>query len=837
MKKFALHLIALCGFALAQPLYSLLANYPEFFVARGSEPIDLFLLVLILSLVTPLLCLLIVMAAGGYGKNFQENLKYGFVTLFTALFVSQILKAFSFVPGFLLVVLSLAVGVYAAYGYKRWSAVHSVLNIVAPLVIVFPILFLLSPQIARVTFPGSDQSVNEEVEAVPISDAPPVIMVILDEFPLATLVDEQMEIDAVRFPNLAWLAERSYWFRNTTTVSDSTLVSIPSILSGELPILDDERLPTLADYPNNLFTLLANSHQLNIVENGTRLNPFPEDQEVPSTASRIRSLMADISVIYGHVALPVDLAANLPAIDQSWNSFRSVKLSARQYQAFEDFTHELDEPVSLFRDFVASIESSDIPNLYYLHAMLPHKPWQFLPSGKAYSFTPDARAGEVRIESDFGTYPGWGDDQVLIDNNYRRHALQAGYVDSLLGDLFDHLQDAELFERSLIVITSDHGAAFLPDTFSRRVSEQNLADIMWIPLLVKLPYQDQGITSDRNVETIDILPTIADALDLDINWAMDGQSAIDLTLDERANKSILAGTTRLFETQAQSNLRNESVLRKLNTLRSGDWPELYITQEYAALAGRAVAEFEILELDTRVALEGEAFFNNVDLGSSFLLTDIKGEITGQVSGVNYGHIAVAINGVIRTIVGLGSQFEQSQRFAALVPEEAFIGGRNEIDVFFLEDTNGVIRLQRLSRGAQLQYSLIRDDNGAEFLVFPNGQRIPLSSDDIEGYVRADMAQNDSMINLSGWSLDYANTDVPEILVFLNGNLEQVFTPSIRRLDVEEVREQAVGLTPGFGVNFPATNFEVINDADVRVFGINETSAAELVYTENWVFGN
>ncbi len=837
MKKFALHLIALCGFALAQPLYSLLANYPEFFVARGSEPVDLFLLVLILSLIVPLICLLLVMAAGGYGENFQQNLKYGLVALFTALFASQLFKAFSFVPGFLLVVLSIVVGWYAAYAYKRWSTVHSVLNIVAPLVIVFPVLFLISPQISRVAFPDFDQSVAEEANTIPVSDAPSVIMIVLDEFPLATLVDEQLEIDAVRFPNLAWLSDRAYWFRNATTVSDSTLISIPSILSGEKPILDDKRLPTLADYPNNLFTLLAGTHELNIVENGTRLNPFPDDQGVSLVSSRMRGLMADVSVVYGHVILPVDLAANLPAIDQSWNSFRSVKLSTQQYQDFEDFSHELEEPVKLFQDFTVSIESSDIPNFYYLHAMLPHKPWQFLPSGKVYSFTPDAREGEVRMESDFGTYPGWGNDQVLIDNNYRRHALQAGYVDSLLGELFDRLQETELFDKSLILITSDHGASFLPDTFSRRASEQNLADIMWIPLFVKLPFQEEGISSDRNVETIDILPTIVDALDLDIDWEMDGQSAIDSTLDERSNKSILAGITQLFETEAQSALRSESVSRKLNTLRSGDWAELYGTQEYTALTGRAVAEFEILELDSRVVLEGEAFFNNVDLNSSFILTDIKGRIRGQVSGINSEHIAVAINGIIRTVVGFDSQFDQSQRFMALVPEESFVSGHNEIAVFFLEELDGEIILHRLIGRTQLQYTLDSSDSDAEFLVFPDGQQVSIGSSEIEGFVRADLIQEGSIVNLSGWSLDIANINVPEILVFLDGNLHQVLTPGVRRLDVEEVREQAIGLTPGFGVNFPATDFDVINEADVRVFAINDDNAAELVYTENWVFSN
>ena len=37
----ALHLFALCGFAIAQPLLELLARHAELFVAHRSEPIDI----------------------------------------------------------------------------------------------------------------------------------------------------------------------------------------------------------------------------------------------------------------------------------------------------------------------------------------------------------------------------------------------------------------------------------------------------------------------------------------------------------------------------------------------------------------------------------------------------------------------------------------------------------------------------------------------------------------------------------------------------------------------------------------------------------------------------
>jgi hypothetical protein len=39
----ALHIFVLCSFALAQPLFDLLARSAEFFVAHRSQPLDIFL--------------------------------------------------------------------------------------------------------------------------------------------------------------------------------------------------------------------------------------------------------------------------------------------------------------------------------------------------------------------------------------------------------------------------------------------------------------------------------------------------------------------------------------------------------------------------------------------------------------------------------------------------------------------------------------------------------------------------------------------------------------------------------------------------------------------------
>ena len=845
--KFALHLIALLGFALAQPLYSLLANYPEFFVARDSEPLDLFLLVLILSLVVPLLCLLLIATLSRFGKGFQQSLKLCLVAVIVALIALQILKAATWIPGTILVVAALISGAFAALAYRKWKLVHTYLTVLSPLVLLFPVLFLSNPQISRVIFsepemPEPDTVELDSLSALATSAATPVVMIVLDEFPLTTLLDEEMQVDRLRYPNFARLADQAYWFRNATTVSDSTLVSIPSILSGVAPILNEKRLPTLSDYPNNLFTLLADTHQLELVENGTKLNPFPADQPLSSTPQRIRELLADLTVVYGHVVLPLDLAESLPAIDQSWNSFRRAKLSTREFRDFDDFTHDLDQSANIFQEFTTSLSRNTAPSLYYLHAMLPHKPWQYLPSGKQYSLAPDALDGQIRLESNNVSYPAWGADQSLIDYNYRRHALQAGYVDGLVGELIERLQETELFARSLVVITSDHGASFIPNDFSRRASETNLGEIMWVPLFIKLPFQDQGIISDRNVESIDILPTIIDALEINVDWKMSGQSALDTTLPERSSKHIMAATNEQFEIEAQSSLRTDSLARKTRALRSGAWIQMYGAQQYTHLIGRPVIEFESIESDFRVALEGETFFNNVALDAGFILTDIRGQVTGQTQLIDSEFLAIGINGVISSVIELGSRFEQTQNFSALVSEQSFRTGRNEVDVFFVTENALTIELQRLQKDSQNRYSLSAevDENGndsTEILVLPNGQQIPIDSRNVVGYVRSDIVQDNTVVTISGWSLDVANADIADVLIFVNGELRASVTPDIRRNDVENVRPEAVGLTPGFRAGLPFSDTAALGQEEVRVFGISQDSATELIPTENWVFSN
>lgn len=108
-------------------------------------------------------------------------------------------------------------------------------------------------------------------------------------------------------------------------------------------------------------------------------------------------------------------------------------------------------------------------------------------------------------------------------------------VDFQLKNLFAALKEKELFDNSLIIITSDHGESL---GFKEMMDRHGwLYDVgLHVPLLVKLPkdYEAPGPVKgkvDYLVRTTDIMPTILDILSIDPPQHMDGSSLLRVTED------------------------------------------------------------------------------------------------------------------------------------------------------------------------------------------------------------------------------------------------------------------------------------------------------------------
>ena len=357
-------------------------------------------------------------------------------------------------------------------------------------------------------------------------------MVIFDEFTLSALLNDADAIDAVRHPNFAALANTSTWYRNATSVADYTPLAVPAILTGTVP--DHGRVPTVTEHPRNLFTLLGSAYDFWVSETITELCPpdlCRRSGAVRASAPALPPLLLDSGLIFAHALAPHALRAALPDIQRQWSfQFRQWSLAPIVRAVSED-------RAASFRRFVAAIQPSERPALWFLHVLLPHYPYQYLPSGVSYDTptiqfgTPaqhiqihDLRDLEAAISDKLDVEYFTEGNREAARLQHLRYLKQVEFVDRLLGELLAHLREIGMFDKTLLVVTADHGVCLRAGCSPRFANEGNLSEIMSMPLFIKMPGQHEGRVDDRDAETIDILPTIADALGIVLPWPVDGVS-------------------------------------------------------------------------------------------------------------------------------------------------------------------------------------------------------------------------------------------------------------------------------------------------------------------------
>jgi hypothetical protein len=684
-----LHIFVLCGFAIAQPLFNLLGRNAEFFVVRRSQPVDVILLILILCVLFPALLAAAEAAAGLLGQRVREGIHGVLVAFLVAGVALQVLKRVSDTSGAYLVAGAALLGLAFSVGYLRFLPFRFYLTVLSPAVLLFPGLFLFHSPVSKVVFPRE----NPLIAVTKVNATTPIVMVIFDELPLTSLMDEHHQIDPIRYPNFAALARHSTWFRNATTVGDGSAFAIPAILTGNYP--GSPRLPTAADYPHNIFTLLGGSYKLKVFGPITDLCPDDMcEKERESMAERMSFLISDLSIVYLHVLLPEDLSAGLPPVTQNWTNFAGGAAKGTDNAHREAWPQRLleglrEDRVRHFTEFVNAIDRVPQPTLYFLHLELPHGPNIYLPSGKIYRID---KSGLV------GLLPNgkWGNDEFAVAQNYQRHLLQVSFVDALLGTLLARLKAVSLYDRSLIVITSDHGVSFIPNQNRRGVNKENFQDIMPIPLFIKAPNQHEEIVSDLNVETIDILPSVADILGIDLPWPTDGSSAFNNSAPERKTKTVYY-PKMVFDSVALE-ARYTSLETKLTWFSSGTNPDgLLRIGPYSELVGRQVDDVGVMgEATDRSGLDRPALFTDVAPESDFVPAYISGYVrSDQEAGAPF-NLAIAINGTIRATTQTFTFRAQgnTRKWSAIVDEASFRAGDNDIEVFIISSSGGQPILKR-----------------------------------------------------------------------------------------------------------------------------------------------
>ncbi|RPJ77417.1 MAG: hypothetical protein EHM24_00125 [Acidobacteria bacterium] len=674
-----LHFLGLSALSVAQPLLQLCGQSPEFFIAHRARSVDLLLVVAGVVLIVPSVLIAVVWVAGWFGQRALKAASGASVATLVGAMAMQVVKHAGVQNWTLAVPAAVIAGVLAAWSYERSANVRSAASVMSISILVVPILFFSRPAVWRLATPPADSG-RIEVRRTPHAPPPgPVLFVIMDEIPLLSILDAENKIDPVLYPNLARLAHDGVWFRNATTVSDDTRWAVPAIVSGRYP--QTRLMPTRADYPETLFTVLEESHRLEVVEAVTGLCDSDTCQGGTPLGTRLLAIADDLRILYLHLLLTDDLRKRLPPLTSDWARWgvKGAVEEGRRRAAPGSHPSSL-QVARAYADWISTEDRQ--PTFYFVHSLLPHSPWQWLPTGQKNS-----TRTAVPIDGDGAAGESWG-----VAQYYQRHLMQTEAVDAVIGTYVERLKKAGLYERCLVVVTADHGVSFSPGLPRREFTDETSAEIVRVPLVIKFPAGQPGVpgtitiagqmVSDRNAETVDIAPTVLDVLGVELPRAMNGASLRRPLDQERASKTLVfdqEGHARSFGPEGPDS--TAALRRKFALFGAGTNPyRVPRPPQFAGLIGRPVAGLRCSGAGPAVAIDSLAKFLDYRPTPDESPFDVAGRfVGGQGGGVRY--VALAVNGTIRAVTRTWES--DPERWLATPPLDAWRTGRNDVEVFLV----------------------------------------------------------------------------------------------------------------------------------------------------------
>ena len=688
-------LFGLAGVAITQPLLDLLGNNPTFFVAGHYTGAQIVSFGLLVALVPGTVVVLTTKLAGLAGRR-PARVAHGIgVALLAGLFGMVLCRTWRVDGVVYVVAVTSALGVVVAALERRSSLARQFLALLAVGNLAFVALFLTASPTAELLV---SHGVDGELGQVTVPElSGPVVVLVLDELPVTAIMRGDGTINDTRYPNLARLAAASTWFRNASSESPQTFVSVPDILSGVRA--DDDDLPIVEHHPRNYFSLFGDRYPVHRYELVTDM--CPPDVCDPAPAQPLGRLVDDAAVVYQHRVLPPALHDRLPAIDEGWGSFGasvgggSTSSSGQapsttvevkpldKYKAKPSSELGVTGQAALFRHHIGLIDAE--PSVNFIHVKLPHHPYWLTPWGEGTlpeAYTPDgAHIDPLEMPPVDDPSHDFRFRQV-----YPLLAMQLGAVDSLLGEMIDRLESTGAWDDALLVVMSDHGVDMTPPGWSREEDPSNTDELHRIPLFVKAPGQTEGVVSDVRASTVDVLPSIVDLLDIETDWEFEGHSLFD-------------GSEPSIETHVQSDVDAAFQLAAAHEAqfpRGEDWVALAAVGEGEDLVGQPVSDHRVGDAsDMRWTLDAADLLGDLSLATDQVPYLMGGTVIGD--DAYPPELVVAVNGTLAGTVG-GYQAEGDRwRFTGVVAP-FFVDGANQVEAYEVERGSAGVVLHPVGTG-------------------------------------------------------------------------------------------------------------------------------------------
>jgi arylsulfatase A-like enzyme len=217
--------------------------------------------------------------------------------------------------------------------------------------------------------------------------------------------------------------------------------------------------------------------------------------------------------------------------------------------------HRGEAVTGVVRDWLRARSASAGRFFLYVHLREPHFPYD-PPAPFDTLFGPDAPLGR-RERSDPRWYGQVNDGEVQptpaqVEHLRRLYDGNLAYADAQVGALRRALEETGLLERSVVIVTADHGEALFEHGWIGH-NQQVFEPSTRVPLIVRFPgASPAGVRASGLVDLLDVAPTIADAFGLRDEArarGFRGRSLLDVALGapgKDATYAVSTGELRAF---------------------------------------------------------------------------------------------------------------------------------------------------------------------------------------------------------------------------------------------------------------------------------------------------
>ena len=328
-------------------------------------------------------------------------------------------------------------------------------------------------------------------------------------------------------PNLDKLAKESLIFKNAFSVGPMTPHSFPAILTSTYPL--DFHGPKKIERPRILISEVFQNQ--GYITAAFHSNPY-------------------LSGFFGY--------------DKGWDYFEYLRLEGKRNKILEDFKSFLEkiskklvnwnpkfvfqirylfyklgiwkpfkkilafEINKLLKEFLLANKNSEKPFFIWVHYMDVHYPFMFfdhyfkdLPLSLSDLIARSLPTFLTRRESLSLPLKKF----AFQNMNLVKRAYEDGirYLDLQIGNLIDFLKKENLFENTIICLTSDHGEEFLEHGGANHDAKL-YQELLKVPLLIKFPRGEKKGIFEEKVSLIDLAPTLCDIVKVKTPPSFKGKS-------------------------------------------------------------------------------------------------------------------------------------------------------------------------------------------------------------------------------------------------------------------------------------------------------------------------